>query len=375
MKEQILAATLMLSAALAGAQEISEEQAMPPLLTLENSTAQLVIDPAGGALIDFHLAGQDLNPLTWQAWSPNPDNPAEQPPRPGLRGHFLALDRWGRPSPADEALGITWHGEAPYAIWSVDKQSEASAQMAAQLPLAGMTVDREVKMIGDVPAFTVKETVTNENPHGRIFTLVQHATLGTPFISPQTIVDANATQGLVQMDYIGDPVEHPVQWPMAVNEQGEEVDMRYFTGATDPDITSYVIDETDEYGWVTTASPEQSLLIGYLWKTEEYPWLNLWRQADAQGNVRARGVEFGISGRNALLEDLVNQGRIFGRSTLGYLEPKASLTLQFAAFLAAVPQTLTGVEDVAYDGQKITITPRGQAAEDIVIETGALFGE
>ena len=48
--------------------------------------------------------------------------------------------------------------------------------------------------------------------------------------------------------------------------------------ATDPapDVVSYTIDE--EHGWVTASSVSGGLLIGYFWKTSDYPWFNAWRR-------------------------------------------------------------------------------------------------
>ncbi|PYV82682.1 MAG: hypothetical protein DMG05_27710 [Acidobacteria bacterium] len=38
---------------------------------------------------------------------------------------------------------------------------------------------------------------------------------------------------------------------------------------------AYTLD--DEYGWVTASNPEKGLMIGYVWKAKDYPWLIDWR--------------------------------------------------------------------------------------------------
>ena len=52
---------------------------------------------------DFHLSDLAVNPLTWDSKGKDPE------PRP--MGHFLCLDRWGAPSPAEEKNGMPYHGE------------------------------------------------------------------------------------------------------------------------------------------------------------------------------------------------------------------------------------------------------------------------
>jgi hypothetical protein len=48
-------------------------------------------------------------------------------------------------------------------------------------------------------------------------------------------------------------------------------------------------------GWVTTTTASKELLLGYLFSTTDYPWLNLWRHVQA-GHPFARGLEFGTTG-------------------------------------------------------------------------------
>src|SRR5688572_43143 len=38
-----------------------------PSLVLETKSAKVVVDLGGGSIRDFHLAGQTLNPLTWDS--------------------------------------------------------------------------------------------------------------------------------------------------------------------------------------------------------------------------------------------------------------------------------------------------------------------
>src|SRR5262245_27605239 len=63
-------------------------------VVLEGPAAKLVVDPAGGSIVEFRLPNLDLNPLKWAR--PAPGDTAAH-----ASGHFLCLDRWGAPSRAE----------------------------------------------------------------------------------------------------------------------------------------------------------------------------------------------------------------------------------------------------------------------------------
>src|SRR2546425_8367853 len=129
-------------------------------VVLESPAAKVVIELAGGAISDFHLAGQDLNPLRWEL------NSDKLTPR--LKGHFLCLDRWGAPSEAELQNGMPFHGEAPRMTWQSQAQPRKTTggmevEMAASLPMAGLDVTRRIRLSESAAFFTVTEIVTNRN--------------------------------------------------------------------------------------------------------------------------------------------------------------------------------------------------------------------
>src|SRR5262249_41168464 len=230
-------------------------------LVLEGKVAQLVVDLGGGSLTAFHLRSQGLSPLQWGATDPSP--------APRAMGHFLCLDRWGQPSEAEQKNGMPFHGEAANVVWDVVqsplvREGKVEAEMAATLPLAGLKVKRRIALSASGAFFTVREEVTNANKLGRLFNMVQHATIGPPFLDEHTVVDANARRGFMQSSPLPNPEEPSVSWPEA-RQDGQPVNLRYLTNDPNPDVVSYTIDE--EYGWVTACNRSRGLLIGYLWKS------------------------------------------------------------------------------------------------------------
>ena len=264
--------TLFLTALLWTASHSTAEDR--PSLVLDGQAAMLVVDLGGGSIADFHLKSNPLNPLQWDSWSFG-DTPDQAPPlEPRSMGHFLCLDRWGAATKAEQAHGMGWHGEATRVWWNLDEDARAQdgylvAQMSAELPLAGLKVARSIRMDQDQAVFAVAEAVTNTRHLGRVYNIVQHPTIGPPFLDESTRVDANGTRGFMQETPMPTPEDPEVRWPAALKKDGTEVDIRGLTDDAAPAVVSYIIDE--EYGWTTAINASAGLLIGYIWPVEEYP--------------------------------------------------------------------------------------------------------
>jgi hypothetical protein len=334
--------------------------AQRPAVELRNGAAEASFDLGGGSLVTFRLKG-GLNPLGWLG-------PADRDVELRPMAHFLCLDRWGQPSPGELAAGIPYHGEATRVAWKVDTSSASEAVMSATLPEAGLHVRRRASFAGTAAVLKVEETVINRRRMGKIYNMVQHPTIGPPFLDEQTLVDANARKGFMQSSPMPNPEEPAVFWPQALKD-GMPVNLRFLTNDPLPNVVSFVVEEP--IGWTTASSPTQNLLLGYLWKSEEYPWFNVWRHVDGNAKPLARGLEFGTTGLHQPFGVLTEKGAIFGRKLFSYLDAGASSTRTYYAFLAALPDAWQGVQNVTYKDGVITIAERG--TRTIEIRSGRLF--
>lgn len=359
--------------ALAAAFSWAETRSSRPALVLEGKAAQLAVDLGGGSIADFHLQGHGLNPLQWDSKF---FDPSLNDTLPRSMGHFLCLDRWGPASEAEIKNGMGWHGEATRVHWKVVKGAEKKgeiirAEMGAFLPMAGLSVQRTIELMDNQALFVVRETVTNQNKLGRLYNMVQHPTIGPPFLDEQTTVDANGCKGFMQHRPLPNPEEPAVFWPQALDRDGQYVDLRHLSSSHDPSVVSYVID--DEYGWTTASSPTQGLLIGYIWKAEDYPWFDAWRHV-ADGKPFARGLEFGTTGLHQPFPVLVKKGKIFDRSIYEYLDAGETAVRSYACFLAEIPADYQGVASLSYAEGRVKLRERDAGPErDLVIEVGELF--
>ena len=348
-----------------------------PQLILDGTAAKLVVDLGGGSIADFHLKENQLNPLQWDSWDFSDDPSAEPPMEPRSMGHFLCLDRWGPATEAEIGHGMGWHGEATRVWWTVDeeannKDGQLTATMSAELPLAGLKVARSIRMADKEAVFTVSEAVTNTRHIGRIYNIVQHPTIGPPFLDESTIVDANATRGFMQETPMPTPENPEVRWPGALQKDGTEVDIRFLSDDSSPGVVSYIVEE--EYGWTTAVNAARGLLIGYIWPTSDYPWFDAWRHV-SDGKPFARGLEFGTTGLHQPGPVLVEKGKIFGEQIFRFIDADETQTFSYANFLTEIPEDFAGVADIDYTGDTLVIREDGGQYRTLTMEVGALFSE
>jgi hypothetical protein len=321
-----------------------------PGILLEGSAARLHIDLAGGAIGRFEQvtsgpAAPAINPLDW-------GTPKSTDTAPHGHGHFLCLDRWGPPSKAEGANGMPYHGEAASVTWRLDQSPTVSADtitttMSARLPLAGLAIRRTVRLAAGSAFYVVREEVSNEGKLGRIYNMVQHPTIAPPFLDPTTVVDCNGGRGFAQGGSMPNPETPTTRWPRGLDQDGTKNDLRHLGTDPRPAVSSFAID--GDLGWVTAATPRHGLLIGYLWRTRDYPWVSLWRNADKSG-PSARGLEFGTTGLHQPFPILTRKGRIFELPLFDHLDSGETTTRSYASFLVQVPADFLGVDRIESRG-------------------------
>ena len=257
---------------------------------------------------------------------------------------------------------MPFHGEATRVLWQkqdkpVQRDGSMVATMGCRLPLAGFKVQRALSL--GASALLVKEQVTNVNPRGRIYNWVQHPSIAPPFLANETVVDSNAQRGFLQDNPVPTDQQTASKWP-AVRINRQQVNLRRFVDDGDDghDVSSFVFADTTTLGWVTASNPKAGLLIGYVWKTSDYPWLNIWRYRH-EGKVAARGLEFGTTGYHQPFPALVREQSILGRALFEYIDTGETITKSYVVFVTKLPANFLGVARLEYQDEKIRILERG----------------
>lgn len=335
--------------------------------TLTNEAASLSLEAHGGCIVVFRLrALPDINPLCWQS----------SPQAPGVyKGHFLCLDRWGPPSESEHVRGMPYHGEASQVAWSMRQPSALELQSTAKLPMAGLNVTRDCLLARTGAAFALRERVRNDNPLGRIYNMVQHPTIAPPFLARDTVVDCNGEQGFSQSP-TGPPVPQELTspWPHASAADCSLVDLRHsLVAGPDPAVASFLVSPAASHGWVTAATPSRGLLLGYVWPRADYPWIHMWRHI-TQGEMIARGLEFGTAALHQPFPVLARAAPIAGQPLFAYLDAGEEVSRSCMGFLLAVPPDYRGTAAVivAAERGELNIQESGADAREWRVSVAGL---
>ena len=315
----------------------------------------LCIDLFGGAITDFHLDQYDVNPLSFK-FSPD-QMPSNNQGGAVYQGHFLCLGRWGHPSPGEINAGIPSHGEIANIMWEESRHDNDSLDMKAAGNLEGLSVHRSVRSDTSNPVYLSSETVTNIHPLGRMYNMVQHPTIANPFLDEHVLVDCNAGKGF---DYAFDEFMPATfqEWPIVFCQNSQRLNIR---SCNEPysSVFSFVVNPGKTYGWITAASPSQKLLIGYIWKRIDYPWINHWINW-SDNTIVYRGLEFGTTGIHKPFNEILQRKliEVLDEKTYSYLDAGESHTRSFISFLQPIAGNYNGVANVDLHNNQIQVTEK-----------------
>jgi hypothetical protein len=330
------------------------------VVKMRNSIVELLINLNGGSYFDFHLKELPLNPINYRA--------VKREERIFM-GHFLCFDRWGPPSTNEKANGFPHHGEVNTESWELLSAPHpngdlSTCSMMCKLPMAGLQLTRKIDLSADEPIFFVTEEIKNLNLNGRIFNIVQHVSIAPPFLDKSTLFDNNTEKGFEDKeDGSLDQEKTVLKWP-EVNHIGEKVSLRQFKNDW-PRISSFVYNQNDKYGWVTACNPTKKLMLGYVWKTEDYPWINFWRLMENSVPM-AFGMEFGTTGLHEPFTVVAKKGKIFGRNIYAFIDANEVISKSFIAFLAKIPEDYQGVEKIEISKSLLVIKEKNRISRDII---------
>lgn len=318
-------------------------------VTLDNGIAKMNISLSGGVITELSLNNIDINPIHQY-------------------GHFICFDRWGPSSPEDQALGIPFHGNASKLTWTVHQEpvlrdGHYFAEMSCFLPIVKLGLNRKIYLNGNSSVFKVIEEISNHNDTTKVFNLVQHSTIGTPFLDETTIVDSRVDSGYSQAGNLPPTSTDVFTWPEAVVD-GDTTDLRYLAAdhSWSQSVVSFILDEKEEYRWVTAVNPSLNLMVGYIWPTSDYPWLNLWLRLQNHAPF-ARGLEFGSTGLHQTWPELLAMDTIFGKKLYEEIDVDETILKSYYAFLSEIPSDYKGVASVTIVGDNIKVEEYGLEPE------------
>jgi hypothetical protein len=340
-----------------------------PAAILANSKLEIKVTTKGSTLASVTLVddAEKLNPL----W--NPIRMARELGRPaaqfdGGAGVFVCVDGFGPVSKEERAAGLPGHGEAHTEVFSMhpDRQGATTVvTMTATLPLVEENFTRTFKLNDGENVVLVESELENLLGFDRPVNWAEHATIGSPFLEPGvTVVDFSGTRSQTR-PYTGTGMKDAERrlvpgkdfaWPTAPSLDGSTVNLRETPAKPHfLDHATTLLDPSREVEWVTAINAKKGLLIGYIFKRSDYPWLQYWGFYPATEKM-ARGMEFGTQPYDVPRREAISMGKMFDTPTYRWLPAKAKIQARFLMFYTKIPAGFQKVDEVILDNGAIVIS-------------------
>ena len=294
----------------------------------------------------------------------------------GIAGHSISFDYFGPPSPEEIAAGHSTHGEAPVVDWHRQPSSERSTPTLAyeaRLPQAQMRLRRVIALDRVQPVVYCEETAINLATFDRPISWNHHVTFGPPFLeSGVTLFDMPATRSKVCPATFSSRMsiepDAEFRWPKAPKQKGGLLNLRTTETGRFGHYTAHLLDPALQTAFIAVCNPRLRLLVLYLFKRLEFPWVGNWEEsysrAHAPWNGRefCRGFEFSTTPFPIPRRETVAQGKLFDEATYIWLSAKSTARRRYMIVLLDVPETFKGVAAVHIERGPVRVTERSTQA-------------
>ena len=344
-----------------------------PSYRLSNGTIELTFLRQGASLASIVLSDdvEKLNPL-WNSalLERQRGHPAGSPT---ITGHVLALDGFGPPSSEERQAGVPMLGEAhlaQFALQSNHRGATIEVTLTATLSILQEKITRVLRLVQGEHIVYVETRVENSLGFDRPISWGEHATVGPPFVETgETVFDLSGERSLTTAySEPTAPNDPPVErrlasneefvWPSAPGREGAVVDMR--RTPANPHYVDHIatlMNPARELEWTTAVNFKRRLILGYVFRREDFPWLQTWGSYPPS-NQPVRGMEFATQPFAEPRRAAVTRGQIFGTATFRWLPARDTVTTNFLVFYAHIPERFAKVDDVRLENGLLIIEDR-----------------
>ena len=332
---------------------------------IENDHLRVTVLQEGGHVAEIFDKRTGVSPLWIPPWpsiepstysfAKNPEYGADDESKllSGIMGHNLCLDIFGGPSTEEAAAGLGVHGEAPVASYDIEV-TNGNLCMRAEFPMAAIKFERLVELQGQNIRFVsvVESFASIDRPIG----WTEHVTLGPPFVQRgDTQIRSSATRSKVfEADFGAASYLQPGAefiWPMAPRKDRALSDLRVFTNAeVSGAFTTHLMETERTDAFFAAFSPAHNLMLGYVWKRADFPWMGIWEENRSRmlppwnGRTTTWALEFGVSPFPETRRKMIDRHGLFGVPGYRWLPARARLTAEFWAVTQttdAIPESLS----------------------------------
>ena len=311
-------------------------------LCIGNKTASLEVNPEGGAITDFHLTKNKINPLSFAFTKEQmPQNNKAGAP---YRGHFICCPYWGLPSAGEIKKGFPNHGAFANMKWQIKKKTGHFVAMKAGSKKEGLSLKRKISISTESAIIKVEEEIKNINSFSRLYNIVQHPTLAMPFLDNSILIHSNATAGFNQAHYKNAEKQKTI-WPFVKDEKEKEFNITKPSTAANG-VYSFIINPAEKFGWITAYSAKNNLLFGYIFERADYPWINIWKHGVA-GKVQYLGIEFGTTGIHQPFDEIIKSSpKLFNENCISVIDADETIKKKYWSFLIETGEKIKLIKSV-----------------------------
>ncbi len=343
-----------------------EEQ---PALTFANDKLEATISARGVALVDLELRGdpESLNPL-WNPIRMSRELGQASRSNTGSMGSFVCVDGFGGTSQEEHAAGLPGHGEAQMQTFEIQESGKTgktgTITLHARLPLVQESFTRTFRMVDGENVIYVESALSSEVAFDRPISWAEHTTVGSPFLQSGVTLSSISGSRAQNRPYQGTGSPGAVRrlasgvnftWPLAPGLDGKLTDL-----TAPPEKAHYMdhatvlVDPALDLGWIATVNTARRLIIGYMFKREEYPWVQNWGNFPENGKF-ARGLEFSTQPYDESRRLTVAKSGMFDAPTFRWLPAKSTIRSHFLLFYARTTDGFGKVVSVRLQNGHIVI--------------------
>lgn len=344
-----------------------------PALQIANDKLELTVTLLGASLAKLGLRENVEAPNPF--WEPvrMARESGQRSEFRGGTGHFVCVDGFGPVSEQERAAALPGHGEAHLQTYSETHSSGdrlATLTMTAELPIVREKFTRTMRLVKGESIVYVNSELENLLGFDRPVNWAEHATVGSPFLeSGSTVIDVSGTQSMTrpyQQSKAGASERRLVSgkeftWPAAPGLDGKTIDLR----VTPPtphylDHATTVVDPQRRYGWVTALNLRTRLMVGYVFRRDEFPWVQYWGNYPPTMKM-SRGLEFSTQPFDVPRSETIDTPKLFGVPMYRWLPAKSKISADFLLFYAAIPEGMVKVDEVRLQNGQLIIEDRSAA--------------
>jgi hypothetical protein len=217
------------------------------------------------------------------------------------------------------------------------------------------------------PVVYCEERAEHLGAYDRPISWNEHVTFGPAFLEcGTTIFDIPATRakvcpaGYSERNFLQPDAEFI--WPESPRKDGYRHNLRTMPEERYGHYTAQLLDPALDVAFVSACNPALRLLVVYVFRREDFPWVGNWEEcnnresAPWRGKTFCRGMEFSTTPFAIPRRETIDQGPLFGAKTYRWLPARSTVAVRYAVLLFMTPENFKGVSRVSIERGRALVT-------------------